>query len=230
MKRFTETEKWRDSWFRRLHPSEKLAYLYIVDCCDNSGVWDPDYELAEFQIGHQVAWPKVIEAMGDRLEILKSGKWHLRKFVGYQFGELSDDCKPHQHVIRLLESHGIERVSKGYPKGIQRDKDKDKDKDQDQDKDIFTDFWAAYPRKVGKGASRKSFEKLPDKARIVDAARRYSDAVSQWPKDDLKFVPNPATWLNQGRFDDDPATWERTNDTGQINLDVASESVRSKHW
>ena len=135
MKRFTETEKWRDPWFRRLPHTLKLGYLYLLDSVDNAGVWDPDYEAADFIVGIPVSWTELMAAMGPRLEVLKNGKWHLTKFVGYQFGDLSDACKPHAQVLRLMAHHGIKRSPKGYPKGIHTPKDKDKDKDKDQDTD-----------------------------------------------------------------------------------------------
>jgi len=54
MKRFTETEKWRDPWFRKLSAGAKLAFLYIIDNCDNAGVWTADKELADFSIGMEI--------------------------------------------------------------------------------------------------------------------------------------------------------------------------------
>jgi hypothetical protein len=35
--RFTSTEKWRDSWFSKLKPLEKLLFLYLCDSCDIAG-------------------------------------------------------------------------------------------------------------------------------------------------------------------------------------------------
>jgi hypothetical protein len=137
MKRFTETEKWSDPWFRRLCHTLKIGYLYLLDRVDNAGVVDLDADLANFQIGIDVDWDRLRREMGERLDVLPSGKWHLTRFVGFQFGELSESCKPHAQVIKLLKSHEIQRVSKGYPKGMDTlmDKDKDKDKDQDKEKD-----------------------------------------------------------------------------------------------
>lgn len=36
MKRFTETTKWDDPWFRQLKPDLKLLGLWLVDRCDNA--------------------------------------------------------------------------------------------------------------------------------------------------------------------------------------------------
>ena len=129
MKRFTETEKWRDPWFRKLSAGAKLAFLYIIDNCDNAGVWTADKELADFSIGMEIPWMKVLEAFGERVSVLPSGDWLIVRFVEFQFGKLSKDCKPHLQVIRLIEKH---RVSKGYPKGFGTLEDKEEDKEKDK--------------------------------------------------------------------------------------------------
>ena len=129
MKRFTETEKWRDPWFRKLSAGAKLAFLYIIDNCDNAGVWTADKELADFSIGMEIPWVKVLEAFGERVSVLPSGDWLIVRFVEFQFGKLSKDCKPHLQVIRLIEKH---RVSKGYPKGSETLEDKEEDKEKDK--------------------------------------------------------------------------------------------------
>ena len=129
MKRFTETEKWRDPWFRKLSAGAKLAFLYIIDNCDNAGVWTADKELADFSIGMEIPWMKVLEAFGERVSVLPSGDWLIVRFVEFQFGKLSKDCKPHLQVMRLIEKH---RVSKGYPKGFGTLEDKEEDKEKDK--------------------------------------------------------------------------------------------------
>lgn len=127
MKRFTETDKWRDPWFRKLSAGAKLAFYYIVENCDNSGVWTPDKELADFSIGMAIPWDKVLEAFGDRIQILSNGDWLIKKFVQFQYGELSETCKPHLQVIRLIQKHTL---SKGYPKSSETLEETDKDKDK----------------------------------------------------------------------------------------------------
>ncbi len=70
----------------------------------------------------------------------------------------------------------------------------------------FARFWKAYPRKTGKGAAEKSFAKYkPDDdltetmIRAVEAAKRSP----QWQKDNGQYIPYPATWLNQKRWEDE---------------------------
>lgn len=69
----------------------------------------------------------------------------------------------------------------------------------------FENFWAAYPRKVGKGAARKVWDRLrPDEALVnkIAAALDWQREQEQWR--DPQFIPHPRTWLFQERWDDEP--------------------------
>lgn len=128
MKRFTETQKWEDPWFRRLKPEMKLLWQWILDRCDNAGVIDPDIELASFQIGYQYPMDTLSEFEG-RVHNLPCGKWFIPKFIEFQYGQLSKDCKAHNPIFNSLKKHGIE----GYPKGIHTLQEKEKEKVQETD-------------------------------------------------------------------------------------------------
>ena len=74
----------------------------------------------------------------------------------------------------------------------------------------FDEFWDKWPRKVGKNAAWKSWQAIMHRQappgrgllahRIIDAACRYAMSPNL---PDTQFIPYPATWLNQGRWDDD---------------------------
>ena len=49
--RNTNTDKWSKRCFRRLSPSAKLLYLYILDNCDIAGIWEIDIEKVAFETG-----------------------------------------------------------------------------------------------------------------------------------------------------------------------------------
>lgn len=69
----------------------------------------------------------------------------------------------------------------------------------------FEQFWTQYPRKAGKKAAWKAWKAAkdkPDLARILAALERAKQSPD-WTKDHGKFIPHPATWLNQGRWDDE---------------------------
>ena len=75
--------------------------------------------------------------------------------------------------------------------------------------DLFDQFWRAYPRRVGKGAAEKAFDKLKvndgllkDMLLALEAQKRYRLAA----KNSGEFIPDwchPSTWLNQQRWLDE---------------------------
>lgn len=70
----------------------------------------------------------------------------------------------------------------------------------------FARFWKAYPKKVGKGAAEKAWKKIKPSAELFDTIMAAIDAAKaseQWHRENGRYIPNPATWLNQGRWDDE---------------------------
>jgi hypothetical protein len=67
----------------------------------------------------------------------------------------------------------------------------------------FERFWAAYPKKVGKEAAKKAFSKVKVPVESLLAAIERQKCSDQWSKDNGQFIPNPTTWLNQGRWEDE---------------------------
>ena len=69
---------------------------------------------------------------------------------------------------------------------------------------VFDEFWRGYPRKVGKTAAKKAWAKA---VKEVDAAEIQAGLDAQLPamaKTEARFIPHPATWLNEGRWMDEP--------------------------
>jgi hypothetical protein len=133
MKRFTETAKWDDPWFRRLPPEMKLLWAWLLDRCDNAGIIDPDLELASFQIGYQYPIDTLSKLDGRVIQIA-CGKWFIPKFITFQYGELSHECRAHKPIFQSLEKHSIDAKQlhlKGYPKGINTLQEKEKEKEKD---------------------------------------------------------------------------------------------------
>ena len=67
----------------------------------------------------------------------------------------------------------------------------------------FTEFWKAYPKKIGKGAAEKAWNKhKPDLDQVL-AALAWQTKQESWLKDRGQFIPNPGTYLNQQRWLDE---------------------------
>lgn len=83
----------------------------------------------------------------------------------------------------------------------------------------FLEFWEEYPkgRKRSKPTAWRAWKKLrPDaalRATILNALRKHSQSAD-WLKDGGQFIPYPATWLNQRRWEDE------IDDTEEDDSDV----------
>lgn len=134
-KRFTDTDKWEDSWYMNLTIENKLFYNFLLDKCNTIGLWKPNLRLAEFILGYKIDHKKFIKELGkDRIYILKNGYWWLIKFCDFQYGVINEEStsKPIQSYINLLKKHNLWIP---YLKGIDTLKEKDKDKDKVKEKD-----------------------------------------------------------------------------------------------
>ena len=71
------------------------------------------------------------------------------------------------------------------------------------EQDHFAEWYAAYPRHVGRGQAERAYRQALRKlshAELLEAAKKFSAAcVGRDPQ----FVPHPATWLNGERWADD---------------------------
>jgi len=83
----------------------------------------------------------------------------------------------------------------------------------------FEKFWQAYPKKVGKKAAEAAWKRCrPNKElqeRILIAVVK-AKVTEQWAKEGGRYIPNPATWLNQGRWEDEYEPAPRQAHVGRI--------------
>jgi hypothetical protein len=69
----------------------------------------------------------------------------------------------------------------------------------------FEEFWNLYPRRIAKKAALKSYLRaLKDTthAKIIEGVKRYASYCNT-KGTEPQFIAHPATWLNQGRWDDE---------------------------
>lgn len=140
-KRFTDTGLNKQPWFRKLKPKMKCAIRFIFDECDKAGVWVIDMETLSYFVGEDVTLDELFEKVNsdkqNRIEKFGGDKIFIPGFVAFQYGELSEDCRPHKPIIALLKKYGLyDRVLVGYSKGINTLEDKtiqEKDKEEEND-------------------------------------------------------------------------------------------------
>jgi hypothetical protein len=180
--RFTDAEKWRDPWYHGLPLVFKALWQYLTDNCDNAGVWVVNRAEAEFHLGQPIDWDLAAKALSGRVEALSPSKWHLTKFITFQYpGGLSKKSAPHRQVMRLLDHHGLPyRIKEETPpaptptpqsslpsrqQGSAKDKGEGKDEDQS-------------PRGSAEGVElqRAEFLKMLRRLRVADGEQ----AAERW--------------------------------------------------
>lgn len=90
--------------------------------------------------------------------------------------------------------------------------------ERETETEAFESFWTTYPKKVAKPAAAKAFKSakinghLPHVLADIEARKSSDD----WTKSEGQFVPNPATYLNQRRWEDSQGTEKRNPFAGAI--------------
>jgi len=69
--------------------------------------------------------------------------------------------------------------------------------------DEFIQFWNTYPKKVGRDKALESWNKTRPNIEEVLKALDWQIKSDQWFKNGGQFIPNPTTYLNQGRWKDE---------------------------
>lgn len=71
-------------------------------------------------------------------------------------------------------------------------------------------IYKSYPRKASKQDAIKAILKAMKNHSfdyLLDRTAKYAECTRAWPKSELKFIPYPASWFNDGAFDDDESNW-----------------------
>jgi hypothetical protein len=72
----------------------------------------------------------------------------------------------------------------------------------------FETWWQTYPRKTGKGAAAKAYRKARRTLSAGSLLAALDAHLAAWQANGkpTEFIPHPATWLNEARYDDPPET------------------------
>lgn len=107
---------------------------------------------------------------------------------------------------RERETEKRTKREKEIEKGQEKERENAPACEVPQGPDGFEVFWKMYPRKEGKKAARKAWDKIkPDPLMEMQIrnAVRVQKASDQWIRDGGQFIPHPATWLNGERWKDE---------------------------
>lgn len=101
-----------------------------------------------------------------------------------------------------------------------------------EERSDFDLFWAAYPKKVGRSDAMRAFAKVRGvDVQTMIAAVEAQKKSRQWQKEDGQYIPNPSTWLNQGRWQDEVMPDTRANAgangaLGEFEIEAAKRAMQ----
>lgn len=215
-KRFTDIKKWKNGWFRKLAIKAKLAWIYLCDECDFTGLFKIDYELASFQLDFDITPTLIRQWFGDKVYFISEDKIFIVPFYEFQYGESKDTWTAKVRAKAKIEALGfsivdnkvvipkndstptvvgesttglIEVIVKGVNDLNKKEEKKNFEKEIEE---IYRDH---YPLKEGK---TKGIEKLltqiksdEDLGRLVVAIESYKKTIK-----DPKFIKHFSTFVN----------------------------------
>src|SRR3990167_696587 len=186
-----------DPKIKSLTASERSCWLTILCYASISVVEGEVMYLTEKQI--------MLDAGVDQLsESWKSTIGFLQRFAQLGMIELGD-----AGLIRVKNWNKRQFVKtlSGYAR-IKRFRERKKSSDQNEQvtQQRFDEFWLIYPRKTAKQTAQRSWDRIAPDAelhtKIMEALSKHCKS-DQWLKDEGRFIPHPATWLNQERWNDE---------------------------
>ena len=217
-KRFIDTKIWDKAWFRKLTTKNKLLWIYILTKCDHAGIWDADWEAAEFFIGEKVAFKDLPEMIQKKMNYIQGeDQYYIPSFIEFQYGVLKENSKPHLSVIKRLDEKGLLKGIDTLKNKNITPKDKDKDKVKDKEKreqefknqslkigkdldagenqvDSFIDYWT----ESNENGRKMRFEMQ----KTFDIKRR----LSKWLKNDKEWKVKKKTYQPiESKFDKVPS-------------------------
>ena len=186
----------------RLKPNEKLFYGELTALAQKDGYcfatnryFSNLYGVAKETVSRWVSHLKELGYIGVDMVMSTTGEIDMRriiifpKIVNTYCGKSQDPyCGKSQGTYITIQDINNTPIP---PEGV----------------DLFQSFWEAYPKHKGKEPARKAFRKLKATDELLEtilSAVEREKRSDQWKRDNGQYIPYPATWLNQRRWEDEP--------------------------
>lgn len=206
--RTIKPEFWRDEDLSKVGPEAALLAIGLLNHSDDEGYFSANPKLIEADVFPLRELSGSVPLMMEELRrigyiVLFSGSDGKRygQVVNFEKHQVINKKSPSKikDLCAFPDNSSIATVV--LPAGKER-----KGKEQGPlNSERFEVFWNAYPKKKAKDDARKAFDKRrPDAEMLAQmlAALESQKASSDWTKDGGQYIPNPATWLNGGRWKD----------------------------
>ena len=170
-KRYTDTDKWKKIWFRKLKNDHKVFWMYVLDQCDHAGIWEVDFELASY-FCNGIKESEIRDTFVKQYHEFDDGKrWFIKDFIEFQYRGLDESNRVHNSVITILKRHGLYKVLISF---LHEAKDKDIYKEQLKDKD--------KDKEKGKNSKKNQLKKIESELNILQAEFDAVDVSIEFDK------------------------------------------------
>lgn len=224
-KRFTDAEKWKDPFFENLSNDMKIVWIYLLDDCDNAGIWKVSLKRLNFHCNTDLTENELLEIFSERLFKIKNDTYIIPKFIGFQNGpdwmnknsapinsvkkkltelgvfidgELSLELDKSLDTLSIHLPNSIDTLSLELNNTMDTTKAKAKDISKDKDKSIGKDL----SKGIGKD---KDISKTKDEYNITDSnkniAQRIIDTLSSYNLTEKEYIDAFEDMEDMGGFD-----------------------------
>jgi hypothetical protein len=225
--RTVKPEFWKNEHLGKLSDKTRLLALALLNYADDEGYFNANPEIIRGELfpfdkdsrSLQVGLTELSQLGYLRLSQAGDGRTYgwIVKFKVHQKvnNPSSSKIKP---LASFTEDSG--NLTLGLPepylleqgtgnREAEHDSGREPGKNGSSDAD---EIYGAYPRKVEPRAAHKAIVaamKLKPAAHLLDRTKAFAAATAEWPPEERKFIPYPASWFNSGGYDSDPETWKR---------------------
>ena len=208
-KRFTDTDKWKKGFIKRLPAKYKLLWLYILDDCNHAGIWDTDFEVASIRIGSKINEKEAAQVLAEQIKIFDDGnKWFIPKFIDFQYGQLNENVNAHKSVIKLLDKYDVYNIEGISPVDV-----------------------AGFEGEISKPVKLKRFNK-PTIEQIKDYCKERNNTIDG--ETFFDFYESKGWLVGKTKMKDWKAAvrnWERSNNVGKSgNFNTGKVDAQIDSW
>lgn len=178
-------------------------WIWALENCEDGQLKDiSDNEIA-FSVGLDTA-PGILEAL--KIAGFVDGKpLRIHDWPEYQHEFLRAKYRrepdKHQRIIDLYRYN----TSTNTDRQIGRKEDRKKDSKIETTYSVeFLEFWNVYPYKTAKDKAWTAWQKLTPPLTDCIKTLAWQIKTDGWTKENGKYIPMPVTWLNGGRWKDEP--------------------------
>jgi hypothetical protein len=207
-KRFTDTDKWKDEWYTDLPNDYKIIWQYLLDTCDNAGIYKRNIKLLNYYCNTNVSDTDILNVFKLRVAPISDEKWIINKFCVFQYGAdfLESKNKAVISVVnKLIENNLYEsstnRVMIPYlsstntlsiPYQYPMDTPKEQEQEQEQVKEQV--------KEEVKEEVEYEYSDRP-KGNTKNIAERLLDVLMDADSDDIKYHRAVEDWRELGGID-----------------------------